>query len=129
MKKFDSQSLQRTLAFAAAVAALGASVGASAQQTLPGPAAENGARPFLPNAGASQYKMDRGQRAGAMQGKVRAGATQMKFRAGAHQLKYDNAVTPDSPGSNNMLNPQPLPPKQGIGAPGAAGVQLPAVQK
>jgi hypothetical protein len=126
MKKSDRESLHNTLALAAAIAALGTSVGATLEQALAATPAEEQS--------ASQSKTTRKQGGDAAQGKIKGGASQLKLerKTGA-------------PGSDNSLNPQPLPPKQGIGATqqrakagasqmkgitgGTAGGQLPAVQR
>lgn len=133
MSEADSRPLHKTLAFAATLAALGASVGAliepaQAQAQQAGknyaPLLENrgaGVQPINPNQGAATITRDR---IGAQQEKDRTAATQGKVRTGAGQHKYEQGGAGGAPGSANMLNPQPLPPKQGIG-----GAQLPAVQK
>jgi hypothetical protein len=127
------ESLHRTLAFAATLAALGASVGvcptpAHAQQ--PG---KNYA-PLLENQGPGMQPLNPGQKnRGTVTGKIRAGAGQMKEAPGATQKKYKTGTSQHkierggaggAPGSAVMLNPQPLPPKLGVG-----GAQSPAVQK
>jgi len=134
MKKSDSPSLQKTLAFAATLAALGASVGASTEPALAQQPTKNYA-PLLENKGTGMHTIEPTQnqntiggksRIGGEQYKERSGATQGKVRTGAGQAKFEHSSGGGAPGSENMLNPQPLPPKQGIGG---AGAQLPAVQK
>ena len=126
MKKSDSQSFPKTLALAATVAALGASVGVPSQALgftmIETPAARSGEQSSGPNAAVIQYKLKKGQKAGANQMKERIGGV------GASQLKIKKAGVGarGAGGENNMLNPQPLPPKQGTGA---AGGEPPAMQK
>lgn len=126
MKKSNRQSFQKTLAFAATVAALGASLGVPSSALgitlIEAPATGKGAQASGPNAGVVQQKADRkGQKAGANQKKESIGG------AGANQMKFKKAKANalGGAGSNNMLNPQPLPPKQQ----NLSGQQLPAVQK
>lgn len=134
MSKPDSRPLHKTLAFAATLAALGASVGVStepAHAQQPGknyaPMLENrgrGMEPIGPAQGGAT--ITHGGRFGAGQGKEMPAAKQGKYRTGAGQMKELGGAG-GAPGSANMLNPQPLPPKQGLG--GAGGTQSPAVQK
>jgi hypothetical protein len=111
-KKPNCQSFQKTLAFAATVTALGASLGvpslALGIQPIEAPATEQGAQASGPNAGVVQEKWKKSRKAGANQMKERTGG------AGANQKKLDKtkAKALGGAGSNNMLNPQPLPPKQ-----------------
>lgn len=135
MKKSDSPSLQKTLAFAATLAALGASVGATTEPALAQQPSKNYA-PLLENRGTGMHTIEPTQnqntiggknRIGGEQYKERAGATQGKVRTGAGQSKLERGGAGGAPGSANMLSPQPLPPKQAIG--GAGGAQSPAVQK
>jgi hypothetical protein len=107
MKK--SESLHRTLAVAATLAALGASVGVPAGQVLA--ASPTG------KYGAVQDKMARLHGTGAVQSKIEAS-----------QVKIDKARRSaiNRPGRNRMLNPQPLPPKGRSGTPGGL---LPAVKQ
>ena len=72
-----SEALQKTMTFAATLAALGVSVGVPVERAL---AAPPGVR-----ADAMQDKA----KAGAMQDKARIGAKQDKARIGAKQLKYE----------------------------------------
>jgi len=134
MKKSGSPSLQKTLAFAATLAALGASVGASTEPALAQQPTKNYA-PLLENRGTGMQPIGPTQnektiggksRIGAEQQKERAGASQGKVRTGAGQAKFERGGAGGAPGRANMLNPQPLPPKQGNGG---AGMQLPAVNK
>lgn len=115
MKKSNSKSFQKTLTFAVTVAALGASLGVPVEQALAAPPTGDPAQMSAPNSGAVQGKLEK---------RREMGARQMKWEA--NQYKENKAKTPAAPGSSNMLNPQPLPPKQGSGL---AGGQLPAVQK
>ncbi len=129
MKKSNGQSEKKTLAFAATVAALGASLGVSMLAPDAHAQVLKGSRESGANAEVVQEK----------NGKQGAGAAQ-KWEANQYK-SWNKAKTPAGPGSNNMensgrqqrspasaagspggekmLNPQPLPP----------GKQLPAVQK
>ena len=124
MKKSRRPSFQKTLAFAATVAALGASVGVPVERALaasPTPGTEKGAKSSLSGNGAVQQKADR---------KQGMGATQIKMNKNANQYKENKARAiggNGGAGSNSMLNPQPLPPKQGLG--GNSAGQSPAIQK
>ena len=132
MSKSDNRPLHKTLAFAATLAALGAAVGASTEPAHAQQAGKNyapllenrspGMQPIGPNQGGAT--ITHGSRFGAEQGKEMSAAKQGKFITGAGQQKIERGGAGGAPGSANMLNPQPLPPKQGIG-----GAQLPAVQK
>jgi len=137
MKKSNSKTFQKTLTLAATVAALGASLGVPVERALAASPAGDPVQMSGPNSEAVQAKLKK---------RRETGATQMKWRA--NQYKENKAKTPAGPGSNNMvnpgpsqrssssaagspggkqmLNPQPLPPKQGRGL---AGEQLPAAQK
>jgi len=135
MSKSDNRPLHKTLAFAATLAALGASVGVSPAPAHAQQPSKNYA-PLLENRGTGMQPINPGQnqntiggksRIGAEQGKVMPAAKQAKFKTGAGQLKYERSGAGGAPGSASMLNPQPLPPKQSFG--GAGGAQLPAVQK
>ena len=117
MRKSDSQSLQRTLAFAATVAALGASVGVPVGQALAAPPEQSSAKA---GAAAVQQKADRRQE---------MGAPQTKWKANQGKEKRAKAIGGSGGGAGNvMLNPQPLPPKQGFGD-GSVGQKSPAMQK
>jgi len=122
MKQSRRSSFQKTLAFTATVAALGASVGVPVEQALAftlveDSAAKKGAQSSLTNNGAVQQKQ-------------RTGATQAKFKANQQKLNNAKAMGDGSAGSNVMLNPQPLPPKQGVVGIKSSGKQnVPAVQK
>lgn len=114
MTKSHKGSMQQTLVFAATLAALGVSVGVPIERALAGqpPGAYE-----KPGPDASQAKMVRNSRAGAVQMKERAGATQGKYRTGATQGKYRTGASQlkwsTSPGT--------------VG--GVPAVQVPAVQK
>lgn len=105
-------SFQKTLTYAATLAALGASIGVPVEQALGVTPAEEagakkGAKSSLSGSGAVQQKADRTQG---------MGATQAKMTRKANQYKENKAKTMGGnggAGSNVMLNPQPLPPKQG----------------
>ena len=134
MSKSDNRPLHKTLAFAATLAALGASVGVSPAPAHAQQPSKNYA-PLLENRGPGMHTIEPTQnqntiggksRIGGEQYKERSGATQGKVRTGAGQAKFEHSSGGGAPGSENMLNPQPLPPKQGIGG---AGAQLPAVAK
>jgi hypothetical protein len=117
MTKSDSQSLQRTLAFAATVAALGASVGVPVDQALAAPPESSAAKA---GPGAVQQKADRRQE---------MGAPQTKWKANQGKEKRAKAIGGSGgAGGNVMLNPQPLPPKQGFGD-GSVGQKSPTMQK
>ena len=115
MKTSNSKSFQKALTFAATVAALGASLGVPLEQALAASPTGGTDQMSAPNFGAVQGKLEK---------RRETGARQMKWKA--NQYKENKTKTPAAPGSSNMLNPQPLPPKQGSGL---AGGQLPAVQK
>jgi hypothetical protein len=122
MKKSRRPSFQETLAFAATVAALGASVGVPVERVLAAGSQQDQATPGQSSAAkarATQQKADR---------KLETGATQMKWKANQQKEKSAKAIGGSgAAGSNVMLNPQPLPPKQGLG--GNSAGQSPAIQK
>lgn len=143
MKKSDSQSLQKTLAFAATVAALGASVGVPVEQALAAPptrapqdqTSESGRLLLAFTLVEEPAKQTPGQssaaKAGAVAVQQKADRGQGTLQGGAHQYKENKAKAlggAGGAGSNNMLNPQPLPPKQGFGI-NSTGPQSPAIQK
>lgn len=132
MKKSDSQSLQKTLAFAATVAALGASVGVPVEQALAAPQNQtSGSGPLLL---AFTLVEETGAKKGAQSSAAKSGAVQQKADRGQGAQRWgtrqgkENKAKAGAPGSTNMLNPQPLPPKQGLGI-NSAGQQSPAIQK
>lgn len=141
MNNANKPPLQKTLAFAATLAALGVAVGVTAvtanaagdmETGVPGakdPGPING--PANGTKGASKGKQD----AGSLQYKITSGTSQQKY--GANQIKIPRAgqnnatdagqakIAPAQDGGSSMgdgsvkgLNPQPEPP----------GAQLPAVQ-
>lgn len=119
MIKSDRPSLHKTLALAAAVAALGTSVGATLQQAW----AES---PQVP--AASQLKITRERGGDVNQMKFRAEQDKVRKAKGAQNPTVGRPGMKDPApvqtlGGGNMLNPQPLPPK---GASGAPGELLPA---
>ena len=109
MTKPGNRSLQNSVAFAAAVAALGVSVGVTVENArAAGPQGKGDT---------VQYKHVRERGAAATQSKIEA--SRMKEREAGR-----GAI--NGPGSSRMLNPQPLPPKPAFGAPGEL---VPAVKK
>ena len=150
MKKTNQKSLKKTIGFAATFALLGASLGVDvgqvwAAQTAgdtaqpPGSPTRPGfsSKPQGAGVGANQLKFERGVGANQLKIDRGTGANQLKFEKGAKSKAAGsigdgsvNGAAPANPGSTKMLNPQPLPPKQGkTGNAGLPAVQLPAVQK
>lgn len=127
MKKSNSKSFQKTLTFAATVAALGASLGvpslALGLQLSEAPATEKGAQASGPSAGVDQQKWKKGPDAGATQMKERnvkqrkqdngIGANQLKLdgRTGTSQGKFNKAKSL-GPAITNNLSGEQLPAEQ-----------------
>lgn len=135
MKKSRRPSFQKTLAFAATVAALGASVGVPPEQALAAPPADargHGSFTLVEKPGTQAPGQSSAAKAGAVAVQQKAdrrqkmSATQAKGKANRYKAKAIGGN--GAAGSNNMLSPQPLPPKQGFGI-NSTGPQSPAIQK
>lgn len=122
MKKSDDRTINMILAYAAAIAALGASVGAMPEQA-------QAASPAGEPQGASQAKIERRQGVGATQMKYKAEQLKWRKAKGAGSAARPGAKDPgpsQTPGRGTKLNPQPEPPKPAFGAPGEL---VPAVKR